>query len=408
MLIGKKVRLQPNKTQTQDFFRFAGTNRFSWNESLAFYESVYKDNGEYATLSDMMKHLQDLKHNNPDYAWLNTVPEAITKQAIKDLLKAYRKFYKGRKVDIFDPKHPYKYKPKFKKKHGEQKSHHFSGLKVGDGFIKVPKLSPIKARIHRPIEGRITSITLSRTPSGKYYASILTDDGLAAPEPPKHIETAVGIDLGIASFVTDSNGAKVPNIKPMEKGLKKLKRLHRNVSRKQKGSANRAKARNILAKQYEKLEHVRDHYQHGISKAIVDENQAVIVEDLAVKGMMQHTKGKPVKREERNQSRRIADCGWRRFLSKLKYKAARAGIVYHEISRWEPSSKRCSVCGYVHRGLKLRDREWDCPQCASHPDRDFNAALNILRKGLMDLKSLGHTLAAGLSATAHGGCVRPA
>ena len=399
MMRATKVRLYPNREQETFLNAQFGAVRFVYNKALAIRNHFYERKGITLNLIKDIKPLLSKAKKSRGYGWLSDFDSTALQQAVINLNTAFQNFFK-------DPKQFGK--PKFKKKHGEQKSHHFSGLKVGDGFIKVPKLSPIKARIHRPIEGRITSITLSRTPSGKYYASILTDDGLAAPEPPKHIETAVGIDLGIASFVTDSNGAKVPNIKPLEKGLKKLKRLHRNVSRKQKGSANRAKARNILAKQYEKLEHVRDHYQHGISKAIVDENQAVIVEDLAVKGMMQHTKGKPVKREERNQSRRIADCAWRRFLSKLKYKAARAGIVYHEISRWEPSSKRCSVCGYVHRGLKLRDREWDCPQCASHHDRDFNAALNILRKGLMDLKSLGHTLAAGLSATAHGGCVRPA
>ncbi len=216
MLIGKKVRLQPNKEQEQDFRRFAGTNRFSWNESRAFYESVYKDKGEYATLSDMMKHLQDLKHNNSDYTWLNDVPEAITKQAMKDLLKAYKKFYKDRKQSAFDPKHPDKYMPKFKKK-GKCLESFYQRTdnihKTDTTHIKITGIKkPVKCTMLKDVELPKNIQNPRITFDGKYwylsYSHEVDKTDIISSE-----RDTLGIDLGVKDFVILSDGQHFGNIR---------------------------------------------------------------------------------------------------------------------------------------------------------------------------------------------------
>ncbi len=398
MLRATKVRIYPTREQAAYLDAQFGAVRFVYNKALAIFNHFRKRGRNLNIIRDI-KPLLAVAKKSRRYAWLGLYDSLALQEAVRNLDTAFKNFFGN----------PRKYgKPVFKKKHGIQKSYHTQNVSVTGNTIKIPKMPAIRAKIYRPVEGRVTSITLSRTPSGKYYASILIDDGMEAPKLPKQIEKAVGIDLGISTLLADSDGKKAVNIRPLEKALEKTRWLHRKLSRKKKGSANRAKARKHLANHYERLSNVRDYYQHVLSKRIIDENQAVMVEDLNIRGMMKRTKGKGKRKRRNYMGRPIADAGWGEFLRKLKYKAERAGVVYHEISRWEPSSKRCSACGHVYKELGCNERKWDCPHCCAHHDRDLNAALNILRKGLQDLESLGYILAAGLSATAHGGCVRPA
>ena len=388
MLIGKKVRLQPNKEQEHNFFRFAGTNRFSWNESLAFYESVYKDKGEYAALSDMMKHLQDLKHNNSKYAWLNTVPEAITKQAMKDLLKAYKKFYKDRKAGTFDPKHPDKYKPKFKKK-GKCAESFYQRTdnihKTDDTHIKITGIKkPVKCSMLKDIELPENIQNPRITFDGKYwylsYSYEVDEADIIDSE-----RDILGIDLGIKDFAILSDGQHFGNINKhpeIRRLRKRLKRLQRQVSRKYEanitvdthGKKIFHKTNNIkkLEQQirliYRRISNIQKIHMYEIVKSVMKtKSQTIVIEDLNIKGMLQNPKlAKSIQEENLSEFRRI-----------LTYKCEQNGTELVIADRWYPSSKTCSCCGNIKHNLKLSDRTFKCDVCGLVMDRDENAAVNL-------------------------------
>lgn len=388
MLTGKKVRLQPNKSQTQDFFRFAGTNRFAWNESLAFYESVYKTKGEYATLSDMMKHLQDLKHNNPDYAWLNEVPEAITKQAMKDLLKAYKKFYEDRKTTNFDPKHPDKYKPKFKKK-GKCVESFYQRTdnihKTDDTHIKITGIKkPVKCTMLKDIELPENIQNPRITFDGKYwylsYSYEVDETDIVESD-----RDTLGIDLGIKDFAILSDGQHFENInkQPEIRRLRKrLKRLQRQVSRKYEANAtedkngkkvfhktnNIKKLEQRIRMIYRRISNIQKTYMYEVAKAVMKtKSQTIVIEDLNVKGMLQNPKlARSIQEENLSEFRRI-----------LTYKCEQNGTELVIADRWYPSSKTCSCCSNIKHNLKLSDRIYRCDVCGFVMDRDENAAVNL-------------------------------
>nr|WP_231897266.1 transposase [Halomonas subglaciescola] len=253
--------------------------------------------------------------------------------------------------------------------------------------MKVPKLKAIKARIHRPIAGKLKSITLSRTVTGKHYASLLFETEQAEPAPLMDIEAAnvVGLDMGLSHLAIDSNGTKTANPRFIKQAQKNLKRKQQSLSRKTKGSAKRAKARLLVAKAHERVANARNDFQHKLSRQIVDDNQAVIVETLKVKNMMQNGK----------LARHIGDASWHALITKLAYKAKEQGKHLVKIDQWFPSSKTCHACQHKMASMPLNVRSWDCPHCASSNDRDINAALNIKCQGLIQLK------AEGLSVSAH-------
>ncbi len=388
MLIGKKVRLQPNKTQAQDFFRFAGTNRFSWNESLAFYESVHKDKKEYATLSEMMKHLQELKHNNPDYAWLNDVPESITKQAMKDLLKAYKKFYKDSKRGAFDPKHPNKYKPKFKKK-GKCLESFYQRTdnihKTDNTHIKITGIKkPVKCSMLKDIELPKNIQNPRITFDGKYwYLSYSYEVGEADIVDAER--DILGIDLGIKDFAILSDGRHFSNInkQPEIKRLRKrLKRLQRQVSRKYEANVvvdkngkkifhktnNIRKLEHQIKLIYRRISNIQKTYMYEVAKSVMKtKSRTIVIENLNVKGMLQNPKlARSIQEENLSEFRRI-----------LTYKCEQNGTELIIADRWYPSSKTCSCCGNVKHNLKLSDRIYKCDACGLVIDRDENAAINL-------------------------------
>lgn len=388
MFIGKKVRLQPNKAQTEAFFRFAGTNRFAWNESLAFYESVYKDKGKCATLSDIMKHLQDLKHNNPDYAWLNDIPEAITKQAMKDLLKAYKKFYKDRKNNAFDVKHPDKYKPKFKKQ-GKCIESFYQRTdnihKIDSTHIKITGIKqPVKCSMLKDIELPNNIQNPRITFDGKYWYLSYSYE-VNTVDTVETERDALGIDLGIKDFAILSDGQHFANInkQPEIKRLhKRLKRLQRQVSRKYEANAtidkngkkifhktnNIKKLEQQIRMVYRRIANIQKTYMYEVAKSVVrTKPQTIILEDLNVKGMLQNPKlARSIQEENLSAFRRI-----------ITYKCERQGINLVIADRWYPSSKTCSCCGNIKHNLKLSDRIYRCDICGSVIDRDENAAINL-------------------------------
>lgn len=234
--------------------------------------------------------------------------------------------------------------------------------------IQLPKLGWMKIKVHRNIQGEMKTLTVSRTPTGKYYVSILTDDGEKYPEPiPFSHATLIGVDVGLMTFATLSTGEKIDNPKFLKTSLERLKFLQRKVSRKVIGSKNRRKAVYKLAKLHEKIANQRHDFQHKVSNKLISDNQAIAVETLNIQGMM--------KNHKRAQS--TGDAGWYSFVLKLQYKAEWFGKTILKINQWLPSSKTCNVCGYKHPNLTEDIREWQCPDCGNIHDRDINAAINI-------------------------------
>ncbi|AKB16972.1 Mobile element protein [Methanosarcina sp. WWM596] len=246
--------------------------------------------------------------------------------------------------------------------------------------IKLPKIEPIKAVLHRKFEGEPKTATVSRTCKGHYYISILVEDGKELPVKEAFTEsTTVGIDVGIKDFAVLSTGEKVENPKYLKNSLKRLKVLQKRVSRKQKGSKNRAKAKRRLAVLHDKITNQRNDFQNKLSFRLVSENQAVALETLNVKGMVKN----------HHLAQAISDSAWSSFVIKLEYKAQWFGKTVLRIGQFEPSSKLCSVCGYHNKELQLKDREWICPDCKTKHDRDINAAINIKKFALIDQNLIG-------------------
>ena len=227
------------------------------------------------------------------------------------------------------------------------------------------------AKIHRPIEGKLKTVAITKNCCEQYYASILVEDGKEQPE--SSIEgKAIGIDLGLTHFAITSDGSKFDNPKWLKKHEHNLKIKQQQLSRKQKGSNNRNKARNKVAKVHNKISNCRSDYNHKLSRRIVDENQVICVENLNVKGMVKNHK----------LSKAISQVGWGQFCTMLKYKAEQEGKIYQEVDRFFPSSKTCNVCLNQVSNLTLDLRSWECSSCHTLHDRDINAAINIRDEGL--------------------------
>jgi putative transposase len=246
--------------------------------------------------------------------------------------------------------------------------------------VKLPKMGEIKTVLHRVFEGKLKTATVSRSCKGHYYISILVEDGKAIPPKQDFSEsTTIGVDVGIKDFAVLSTGEKIENPKYLKNSLQRLKVLQKRVSKKQKGSQNRAKAKQRLAALHDKIANQRTDFQNKLSFKLVSENQAIALETLNVKGMVKN----------HNLAQAISDSAWSSFVTKLEYKAEWLGKTVLRIGQFEPSSKLCSICGYNNNELQLSDREWECPECATAHDRDINAAINIKKFALIDQNLIG-------------------
>jgi putative transposase len=376
-----QVRLYPSDQQQIQLARTFGSARWWWNYALNKSIETYKETGKGLGQVALNALLPKLKKEK-DTEWLAECYSQVLQATTLNLTTAYKNFFEGRARF-----------PRFKSKHGKQSIQYPQNVKVVDGCIKLPgNIGKVKAKMHRAVEGKIKTVTVSQTPSGKYFASILTE---VEGEHPSTAEGKIyGVDLGLKHFAVVTDGEKVfkyDNPKHLAKHEKNLHRKQQKLARKQKGSNSRHKYRKVVAKVYERVSNSRQDFLHKLSYKLVSDSQAVIVENLYVKGMVRN----------HNLAKAISDCGWGTFTNFLAYKLERKGGKLVEIDRWFPSSKLCSSCYYQIDEMPLDLREWTCPHCGTHHDRDGNAAINIRTEGIRMLK------AEGSAVSAVGGEIRP-
>jgi len=386
-----QVRLYPSNEQQILLAKTFGSARWWWNYALNKSIETYKETGKGLGRSALNAFLPALKKEE-DTEWLADCYSQVLQATTLNLTTAYKNF--------FDQGAGF---PKFKSKHGKQSIQYPQNVKVVDGDVKLPgNIGLVKAKIHRPVEGKIKTVTVCKTPSGKYFASILTEiEG----------ETSViaegkiyGVDLGLKHFAVVTDGEKVSkydNPRHIAKHEKNLKRKQQVLARKQKGSNSRNKYRKVVAKVYEQVSNSRQDFLHKLSYKLVSDSQAVIVENLHVKGMVTLEDSLTLRYRNHKLAKAISDCGWGTFTNFLAYKLERKGGKLVEIDRWFPSSKLCSNCFYQVSEMLLDVRDWTCPHCGTHHDRDGNAAINIRAEGIRMLK------AEGSAVSAVGGEVRP-
>jgi putative transposase len=386
MLRATKARIYPTPEQIEFLDRQFGAVRFVWNKALAIKIHRYRVHGEKLSAKHDLKPLLAVAKKSRKYGWLAEFDGHSLQQACINLDRAFKNFFEKRARF-----------PRFKRRHGSQSSYHCTGkMGFGADWVSIPKLPGcLKAVVHRTPVGRLTSITLTKTATGKYFASLLVDDGLKAPEPPLVIpqDDVIGVDVGLAHVAIDSDGRKTDNPQFVKRAQRNLRRKQKALSRKEKGSRNRAKARLIVAAAHERVANARGDFQHKLSRRLVDENQAIIVEALAVKNMLKN----------RKLARSISDAGWSSLLLKIAYKAERVGRHFVKLDRFASTSKTCSCCGHKIDDLPLKVRAWTCPSCGEEHDRDVNAALNIKRLGILELRAGGSHVPAcgGLHKTGH-------
>ena len=374
-----KVRIYPSKNQSVFLNQQFGAVRMVYNKGLAVINHQYKRHNTSLNAIKHIKPLLSVAKKSRKYNWLKSYDSIALQEACRNLNIAFNNFFK--KTARY---------PKFKNKHGKQSSYHCTSIEYGSNWIKIPKLkSSIKARLHQEVHGKLKSITLSRTSTGKYYASLLVDTKEEIPSSLKvlDINRITGLDVGIEHILNDSNGQKKSNPRFLIKAHSNLRRKQKSLSRKQKGSNGRAKARLLVAKCHEKVANARNDFQHKVTRQLVDESQAIVVETLKVKNMIRNHK----------LARHISDASWGSLLEKLEYKAKWSGKYFVKIDQYYASSKTCSNCSHKLKDLSLKVRHWVCTECKILHDRDINAALNIKHQGIIKLK------AAGLSVSANGG-----
>ena len=386
MLRAIKIRLYPNNEQELKLNKVLGCYRFVYNQTLARKQQEYTENKKSLGLTDLSKYFHNELLKDEQYLWLKEENTKIMKQSIRQMLSAYDKFFKQHNGF-----------PKFKSKKDKQsalfpleaisKKNTFDTRKITltqplkDIRFRCSDLNHNRLRQYR--DG-IRSATLSKTKSGNFFLSILIE--LPNEEIVKFdlTDEHVGIDLGVKDFVITSDGEVFENKHFYKSQEQKIAKLQRQLSKKQKGSNNGNKTRIRLTKAFEKLNYQKENYIHSVVNELLRYYDIIFMEDLNVSGMLKNHK----------LAKAIQEVGFYRFKSILVDKAFNNGKQVVFVDRFYPSSKTCSVCGYKKHDLKLNDREWICPQCGEHHDRDINAAMNILLEGerIIGVRSTEYTL----------------
>ena len=358
-----KVRLYPTPEQQVLFNKTFGCARWVYNHFLERRTEVYRAEGRCMGYVECSEELTRLK-GSPDTEWLAEVDKFALQNSLRDLDAAFVNFFEGRAGH-----------PRFKSKHAPRQSYRTNStngnIRVDGerGLLRLPKVGWVKfAADGRDIPDSVVNVTVVRTSSGRYFASVLRE---ALVEPLPAAGGEVGVDLGLKKFAVLSTGEVVENPKYYIKAQEKLVKLQRALSRKKKGSKNYEKARLKLARQHEKVANQRRDFLHKLSKRLVVENQVISMEDLQVKNMVKN----------RRLAKAISDAGWGEFQRMVEYKSMWYGRTFVKVDPFFPSSKKCSECGSINPMLTLSDREWQCPVCGAVHERDSNASINILAEG---------------------------
>ena len=365
MYKGYEYRIYPNKKQEVLLNKIFGCVRYIYNWGLSKKIKYYQEQNKMLSSFDLTKELPILKQEKE---WLKEIDAQALQQSLRHLDNSFTKFFRGKKGF-----------PKFKSKRNNRQSyatimnvHLFPEINK----IQIPKLGKVKIRIDRLPKGTFKTCTVKKTPTNKYFVVLTVDEKIKTPDKPIVTEgTTIGIDLGIKDFAILSDGRKFANPKYLLKNLKRLQVLQKRLLRKQKGSKNREKARLKVALQHEKITNLRKDFLHKITYKLTHENQVntICLETLAVSNMLKNHK----------LARSISDVSWSSFNDLIDYKAELYGKNILRIGKFEPSSKLCT-CGYKNNNLTLKDREWTCPICNTHHDRDILAANNIKRFALQE------------------------
>ncbi|MFF0875636.1 MULTISPECIES: RNA-guided endonuclease InsQ/TnpB family protein [Micromonospora] len=383
MQLRYNYRVYPTPGQQIELARAFGCARVVFNDGLRLRQQAREAGEKYISDGELSRRLITEAKATPERAWLGEVSTVVLQQALADLNTAYRNFFnsitgkrKGRKVAP----------PRFRSRKDNRQAIRFtknSRFKVLDNDrLRLPKIGDLAVRWSRTLPSGPSSVAIIRDAAGRYFASFVVQTGEDEALPP--VDSEVGIDLGLTHFAVLSDGTKVAAPTFLRRAARKLKRLQHDLSRKQKGSANRKKAVVKVARAHGRVADMRRDWQHKLSTAIIRENQAVYVEDLCVVGLGRTRLAKSVH-----------DAGWASFTAMMEYKAARYGRTFGRVDRFFPSTRMCSDCGRINEKMALNVRAWDCPCGAAH-DRDVNAAKNVKAAGQADFNARGAHVRPGL------------
>ena len=371
MLKAYKYAILPTEEQKQQLAKFFGSCRFVYNLGLETKLQAWATARKHLTCIDLANQMKELKDTEAE--WLHECPSQTLQMALRNLDNAYTQFFKGGGF------------PKFKSKHRKQSIQFPQGVKTDfeNSTIFLPKLKNVTCIFHRQFKGEIKTVTVSKTSTGKYFVSILVENQKQLPKKrPVREKTTVGIDVGIKSFATLSDGTTFDNPKHLRSNLKRLRMEQRKLSRRfKKGAKEQSKSyqkqKLVVAKLHEHIKNQREDYLHKASTQIIRSFDTICLEDLNIRGMMQNEK----------LALAIGEVGWHKFKTMLEYKADWYGKNIQYIGRFEPSSKLCSHCGHIFKELSLKDRSWTCQSCGTNHNRDENAAKNIKSFGLRNKPS---------------------
>ncbi|WNV89636.1 transposase [Umezawaea sp. Da 62-37] len=374
MQLRYNYRLYPDDSQRDALARAFGCARVVFNDGLRARQEAQRNGEEYLSDGELSRRVTAAKLT-PERAWLSAVSSVVLQQALGDLNTAYRNFFasikgerKGHRIGL----------PRYRSRKDNRQAVRFTRNArfsvLRDGRLRLPKIGDVPVRWSRILPAEPSSVTVIKDAAGRYFASFVVQ---AADRPLPEVDDEVGIDLGLTHFAVLSDGTKIAAPGFLRQAARRLGRLQRNLSRKQRGSNNRKKAVAKVARAHARVADTRRDWQHKLSTAIIRDNQAVYVEDLCVVGLGRTKLAKSVH-----------DAGWAGFTEMLEYKAARWGRTFVRVDRFFPSTRMCSACGRVNERMSLDMRSWTCP-CGSAHDRDVNAAINIKAAGRADFNDRG-------------------
>lgn len=383
---GYKTELDPNNVQHTLLLKHAGAARFAYNWGLAHKQAAYKAGEKTPSAIDLHRDLNALKQT--ELAWMYGVSKCAPQEALRDLDKAYANFF--RKVKL---KKQGKWKdklgfPKFKKKSKAIGSFRLTGsIKVDKKAVQLPRLGTIRLKEYGylPERAKVLSATVSEQ-AGRWFVSLQVEE--EQPEPVAPSSDPIGVDLGIKTLATCSDGTIFENPRALKLAQKKLRRLERQKSRRKKGGKNRVKTRKAIAKTHARIAHIRQDATHTLTSHLCKNHAVIAIEDLHVAGMLKN----------HHLAQAVADSNFGEIRRQIAYKAERSGSQVIAVNRYYPSSKTCSACGWIDEDLMLADRVFICQACGLVIDRDLNAAINLLHEALHTASSAG-TYACGESSS---------